>query len=373
MSDGDGKRRTRRANINDPLVEVQEILRRIDADETTVAAETGRLTELLAELEHAQADATPVAGPPHRSGSGAEEIFARIDRGRATVLAQSETRRQATLTTAEQVHLETRGRHSRRRQLIGQIAISGAILLIVAALPAGYFLVRSVIDGPGTAAPIPTVSTTDEDLAAIDEPSPAAPENPLPEPERAVRDAPLVEPAAVEGPLADLQARAEGGDVRALYDLGLHYLRGDQVDQSHVQAARWLEAAADAGLAEAQYNIGVLYDQGLGVDQDDITATSWFSDAAEQGYAKAQYALGVAYARAKGVPEDADMAAEWFEFAAAQGLAEAMFALAVFSEQGIAGPVDLAVALDWYRLAEEYGIPTAGAKVTDIERRLAAP
>ena len=52
---------------------------------------------------------------------------------------------------------------------------------------------------------------------------------------------------------------------------------------------------AEQGDAKAQYNLGVSYDNGRGVPQDDKEAAWWTWLAADQGHAKAQYNLGLMY------------------------------------------------------------------------------
>jgi TPR repeat protein len=104
--------------------------------------------------------------------------------------------------------------------------------------------------------------------------------------------------------IASLTARATAGDVKAEYDLGLSYDRGQGVPQDHAQATAWFLKAADQGFAHAQSFIGAHYHAGLGVPQDDRLAAAWFLKAANQGLADAQYDLAVLYSGGKGVPRD---------------------------------------------------------------------
>jgi TPR repeat protein len=57
------------------------------------------------------------------------------------------------------------------------------------------------------------------------------------------------------------------------------------------KALRWYERAANAGHVRAQYNLGLLYLKGEHVPWDGFTGTAWISKAAKNGDAKAQALL----------------------------------------------------------------------------------
>ena len=124
------------------------------------------------------------------------------------------------------------------------------------------------------------------------------------------------------GDVVSLLRRAEGGDARAAFVLGMRYARADENGRDDVEAVRWLRLAADQGLAEAQYNLGIMYAGGRGVPRDAGQAARWYRQAAEQGLAGAQYNLGAQYAVGDGVPRDEQRAATWFERAALQEIPE---------------------------------------------------
>ena len=381
---GDVPNGSRSERAKQIIARLRDILARIDAGETSPQAQESQLTVLLAELKSIEGAVGLTTEP-----RGTDDIFARIRESRAAVVAESQAldrRRQAEEEEAAR-HLVQRDDRSRRRGR--QLAAAVALVLIAASAPAAIGYLRgSGSDGTDADTPSrrsagatipPIIADAPRPIDAQGEPADQTQGQTQDQTTTGTAGAPsrdsadeTVRPAAAGGPLDELSALAEGGDARAQYDLGLHYLRGQSVGQSFEQAAIWLEAAAAQGLPDAQYNIGVLYDRGTGVARDDTKAATWFAAAADQGYAKAQYALGVAYTRAKGVAEDEEQAKDWFALAADQGLAEAMFALGVFAENGTAGPVDLEQALRWYRLAEQHGIATASAMIEEIERELSA-
>ncbi len=81
----------------------------------------------------------------------------------------------------------------------------------------------------------------------------------------------------------DLQFLANGGDIRAQYDLGLMYDKGQGVPQSDSDALWWYRRAAEQGEPRAQYNLGLMYLNGQGVEADLVKAYYWVSLSAAHG------------------------------------------------------------------------------------------
>lgn len=50
---------------------------------------------------------------------------------------------------------------------------------------------------------------------------------------------------------------AEGGYVRAMYNISLCYKFGEGLVQSHRRARKWMKCAADRGHSKAQYEHGL--------------------------------------------------------------------------------------------------------------------
>ncbi|MBS0152110.1 MAG: sel1 repeat family protein [Nitrospira sp.] len=75
--------------------------------------------------------------------------------------------------------------------------------------------------------------------------------------------------------------RAEKGDVRAQYNLGLLYASGMGVMQDYQAALKWHRLAAGQGHAGAQNELAQMYDKGQGVPQDQVRAYVWYSVAGE--------------------------------------------------------------------------------------------
>jgi len=81
----------------------------------------------------------------------------------------------------------------------------------------------------------------------------------------------------------DLQPLAEGGELRAQYDLALLYDKGLGVPQSDAKARYWYTRAAERGDPRAQYNLALMYMNGQGIASDYVRAYYWFSMAMVRG------------------------------------------------------------------------------------------
>jgi len=157
--------------------------------------------------------------------------------------------------------------------------------------------------------------------------------------------------SAQQETVAELQAKAEQGDVEAQRGLGFLYAVGGGVPQDVAAAARWYELAANQGDRFSQTNLGYMYFEGRGVPQDEVAAVRWFELAANQGNPSAQSMLGFIHFRGQGVSQDYAVAARWFELAANQGQADAQGRLGAMYFNGQGVPQDYVTAYMWFYLA----------------------
>ena len=127
--------------------------------------------------------------------------------------------------------------------------------------------------------------------------------------------------------------RAEQGDARAAFGLGLLYDVGEGVGQDAAAAYSWYRRAAEAGYVLAEFNLAVMYDSGTGAARNTTEAALWYARAAAHGYARAEYDLGQLYQAGDGVPRNLDMAASWYAAAAAHGLSAAARKVASLREE----------------------------------------
>jgi len=171
--------------------------------------------------------------------------------------------------------------------------------------------------------------------------------------------------------------RAEQGDARAAFGLGLLYDLGEGVGQDAAAAYGWYRRAAEAGYVLAEFNIAVLCDSGTGTARNPTEAALWYARAAAHGYARAEYDLAQLYQSGEGVPRNLDMAASWYAAAAGHGLPAAALKLASLREERRQPTVSLAAANPTLAPAVPTGPPIASAsgtgKSVQIELSWAAP
>jgi TPR repeat protein len=132
-----------------------------------------------------------------------------------------------------------------------------------------------------------------------------------------------VKNSAQEANLQDLQTKAQQGDPKSQYKLGLMYGDGQGVTKDDALAHKWLNAAADQGYPDALYALGVLNEMGMGIPQDQKKALSYLRKAADKNHRDAQYRLGGFYfSGSMTLPKDPKLALKWYRKAAENGHVE---------------------------------------------------
>ena len=81
---------------------------------------------------------------------------------------------------------------------------------------------------------------------------------------------------------------AQGGERKAMHNLGLYYFEGTGGSTNQTTAAQWFRKAADLGLTDSQYNLGKLYEIGSGVTQNSAEAYKWYLIAGRAGDSEAK-------------------------------------------------------------------------------------
>jgi uncharacterized protein len=155
-----------------------------------------------------------------------------------------------------------------------------------------------------------------------------------------------------------VKQRAEKGQLKAQYALGLLYRDGRGVKKDLAAAVRLFSKTAKRGHAVAQYTLGKMYETGDGLRTDLDKAIMWHNRSAGLGgYALAQFALGQIYFSGTARSKDYALAAEWFLKAARQGYGPAQFLIGVMFEEGWAVERDYVESYKWLTLS----IPKARA------------
>jgi TPR repeat protein len=135
-----------------------------------------------------------------------------------------------------------------------------------------------------------------------------------------------------------LRLRAGGGDVRAQFQLGRAYLRGEGVPKNLPEAHTLLKSAAEAGHAEAQGAYGFILTRGLGVPLDEKAGFEWIKKSADAGVVSSQLNLGIMTLRGQGTEQDTAAGLALIQRAAEQGHLDAEARLAeayYFGENGL--------------------------------------
>ena len=121
--------------------------------------------------------------------------------------------------------------------------------------------------------------------------------------------------ACADDKIDALRQKAEGGDAKAQYDLGVIYWMGKKVRKDYAQARVWLEKAAAKGSAESQVLLGVMEYHGQGGPRNDAKAAEWMTKAATSGNAGGQLQLGMYKACGVGVEKNLEDAYFWLMLA----------------------------------------------------------
>ncbi|MGI9363572.1 MAG: peptidoglycan-binding protein [Rhizobiaceae bacterium] len=169
------------------------------------------------------------------------------------------------------------------------------------------------------------------------------------------------------GPAA-LIAAARGGDPKALFQVGMRYSNGEDVNRNMTEAAKWFTQSAQSGFAPAQYSVGSLYEKGIGVERNVSQALDWYEKAAVQGNARAMHNLAVIYAMGNPptVQPNMDTAVDWFKKAADYGIKDSQFNLGILYGQGMGVPQNLIESYKWFALAAKTGDNDASKKRDEV-------
>jgi len=117
-----------------------------------------------------------------------------------------------------------------------------------------------------------------------------------------------------------VRARAEAGDARSQFLIGLAYEYGFAgLTRDLSEALRWNKLAAQQGIGLVETWVGDFYYDGLGVAIDYAEALSWYRRAAGRGHAQASRYIGDFTLFGLGTPRDPAAAAVWYAQAASQG------------------------------------------------------
>ena len=125
-----------------------------------------------------------------------------------------------------------------------------------------------------------------------------------------------------EEEVAEMLRKAEAGDGKAMYNLGVCYENGELgLAKDKAKAFEWFEKSHEAGHAGGTGSLGTCYLNGKGVPKCPMRANTLLSQAAERGSKYACSKLGRAYAEGLwGFPKDETMARRYYSMVASAAI-----------------------------------------------------
>lgn len=155
--------------------------------------------------------------------------------------------------------------------------------------------------------------------------------------------------------LANWEQLAERGNTDAQLELGILYLKGENVPQDHAKAFDLLSRATKSGSPRAYLELGSMYEDGKGTPKNLSKAEELYSKAAALGYPRAHYYLGRLYDRNASLsPQTAQIqymkAAENYRKALTAGYFGAARNLGILHEKGLGATKDPVTAMGYYYL-----------------------
>ncbi len=113
--------------------------------------------------------------------------------------------------------------------------------------------------------------------------------------------------------IEELMAAAKAGHSEAMYQLGLAYFTGNDVDGDIPKAYEWYQKAADLGHVDAMMALADGYRLGKGIQRDDEKAFHLYDRLAEVGCVDAYNPLATYYYLGQGVERNLDKACEFYQ------------------------------------------------------------
>ncbi len=156
---------------------------------------------------------------------------------------------------------------------------------------------------------------------------------------------------------------AEMNHAQAQYEYGMMLERGLGGEQNQSKGFRWIDHAARSGCAEARLQMGKRYFTGDGLEKNPRRAEQYLHGIAEAGLAEAQTVLGLLYRDSEPPLADPVRAAEWLTRAVGQRYPAAFFPLSDLYERGVGVERDLKKADELLRQAADFGEPQAQLKI----------
>ncbi len=163
-----------------------------------------------------------------------------------------------------------------------------------------------------------------------------------------------------------LQSRADSGDARAMYELGVFYRHGVDMPADNDKALKWLKRAYDNGEEKAFLVTANLFES---TEQFDALK-QWYEIIAIKGDKRAAYNLANMYYIGEHTPQDYSEARKWYKIAADKDhtMAQYWYAMATIRVKDDLTPKDYMIAGEYLGKAAEKGYPQAQNAVSHYEQ-----
>jgi TPR repeat protein len=127
-----------------------------------------------------------------------------------------------------------------------------------------------------------------------------------------------------------MRAANEGGNRRAMYDLGVIYSLKYPDTNAMAEGFKWMKQSAELGDALAAQELANFYYRGWGGTETNLASYHyWRLKAASLGATDSQFFMGQAYRLGDGVSKDPETSLAWYGKAAAKNHPEALYDLAL--------------------------------------------
>jgi hypothetical protein len=127
-----------------------------------------------------------------------------------------------------------------------------------------------------------------------------------------------------------VRAANEGGNRRAMYDLGVIYSLKYPDTNAMVEGFKWMKQSAELGDALAAQELANFYYRGWGGTETNLASYHyWRLKAASLGATDSQFFMGQFYRLGDGAPKDPETSLVWYGRAAAKNHPEALYDLAL--------------------------------------------
>lgn len=149
--------------------------------------------------------------------------------------------------------------------------------------------------------------------------------------------------------------KAKNGDIKAMYEAGVHYRFGMGTTIDLARAFEFILRAADNGYQDATYMLGEMYKDGIGIKQDYTTAFNIFSKKILRSDYRANATLAYMLYKGLGCKQNYSMAYNLFLTEAEYGNTSCMYYVGLCLRNGYGVPQNIKEANKWLKKSADKG------------------